>query len=131
MDQRVLPAKTPDGEPGSVKILAGGHAMDPRPGVGRLIAQLGRDSGRRIQLQGRPGQQCGSDGVDVDVVGMFVGDQHHVGAGEGLVGLREVTRIEHQHLAVLLEPDAGVRELCQQHQASLGSRPGGVHAPGW
>ena len=52
-------------------------------------------------------------------------------ADEGLVRLGEVPRIEHQHLAVLLEPDTGMRELRQLHPASLGVRPGGVHAPGW
>jgi hypothetical protein len=100
---------------------------DPGRGVRGFLAQVVRDAGRGENRQVSVSLQSIHDCRHIDVVAMFVGDQHGVSTGQGFRGFGKCSRVQHQDPAVLLEADAGVGVFRQLHSASLGSGPDRVH----
>ncbi len=131
VDEGVLAAEAPDRKTGRVEALPRRHGVDPVRGTVRLFPQLDCNPFRGEELQGAAAQQRRHHGVDVNMVRMFVGDQHGVGPGQGLVRLGEGPRVQHQDPAVFLQADTGVGEFRELHRASLSIRRRSVHGPGW
>jgi len=120
VDQRVLPAEGPHPEPGGEELLAAGHGVDPLPcGTSQALLD-GVDDGLRCpHLHRRVGREDSDDAVDGDVVGVLVRDEDSTGSRESLLDLGEGPGIHHQDRPVLLEPDARMGVLGQQHRLRL------------
>jgi hypothetical protein len=104
--------------------------LHPEPGRGELLAGPDRGDlhavdvgvGRRVHRHPEAGQP-----ERVDVVGVLVGDQHRVGAGQR-PRLAPLARVDDQDAAVLLDPHAGMRVLGDLHvrQPTLPLHPPGT-----
>src|SRR5690606_5448717 len=90
-------------EPSRLEVVAVPYHAD----LQRQVGQLGGDGLARPHLQVGGG---GGEPVDVQVVGVLVGDEHRVGAVEHRV-TGERAGVDDEDLPVLLQPYAGVPVL--------------------
>ncbi len=119
MNQGVLAAEGLDLERAQRERGISGDRVQAVRGLPRGLREFVDDRLRRVDVQlgilrERRGQSLGVVMVRVDV-----GDQHQVDAVQRLLDLRERPGVDHQGCAVLLQPDARVCELGQQHVFSL------------
>ena len=124
VNQGVLAAEAPDREPGGVERTFRAPRHAPGDAARRLLPQVRGHALRREQL---PAPHCppSADATagNVDVVRMLVRDEDGVRTVQRFGGLGKRPGIQHQDPPVLFQPDAGMREFCQLHGASLGIRP--------
>ena len=116
MQQAVLAAENLHTETGCLEPLAGRDRDD-------LLAEIecGGEIRRCADAQARVGPGGLAHLGDIDVVGMFVSDQHFVSAVKGGVQFGEDARIDHQGVVAVVEANARVGELRQRGHATSAS----------
>src|SRR5215472_3507046 len=122
VDERLVLAVDVHVEAGHVDGVAVLDLVYPVAEPGELRAD------RLVGPQGHAGVagQRGADRVGVQVVRVLVGDQHGGGPVQGGGRVAPAARVDDQGGAVLVQPDAGVPELGEPHQATiLNPRHGG------
>ena len=121
VEQRVLRAVDMHVETGSIDGV-------PVPDRVDLASELREPASHALagpQAQAGVSSQCGAHGILVEMIDVLVGDEHRRRLGKD-VRARPDARVDDEPGAVLLQPDARMTELREEHEPSVPvtARPG-------
>src|SRR5580704_8389644 len=124
VDERVIDAVDVHRGAGDLQRVPVPHLVHPVAELAELRAD--RPVGPQCQL--RIVGQRGAYRVRVEVIRVLVSDHHRGGAVQGRSRVGERARVDDQHGAVLVQPDARVTELREaQHETPAGRDSGRPH----